>query len=436
MGETSMNKIETALAVIVWVASTGGSATLAAEPAAQGGRTTGPAVKVLPELAADPRTTEILGTLGEGCSAALPAVKTVGDINAVAKRYGLDKAGPGARDYCIKMAWMPERKRAIFYGANHGVPHRLNDVWEYDLPGNTWVCLYGPDANKGHGGDWSDVDRGSADTKAGIIRTKRGGPAIIPHSWWNMTYDPGLGAMITPCTWSMSDPELCRLLNAGKHKPPLWSFIPAKGRWEPILDSKFEGAPPRYENARAMEYLPELGGTAWIKSDGMWLYDSKANAWKNLKPNGGDMKAYQANVPDREQVATYLPDRHLIVAHSRHGKKGGTGFRTTHYSVEKNEWKVAIEGQTTDGPPGGHDAGTNFVYDRVGKVCLLTVPDKQELWAYDPEATKWSKLEVKGPAMPKGRGGLLAYYDVEQNALVIPGRWVYRHKAAGKQTRS
>jgi hypothetical protein len=387
---------------------------------------------VQPVLPPDPKVAEILVALGAGQAAALPAVKVTGDLNAVTKKYGLDTTGPEARNYCIKMVWMPDRRRAIFYGANHGVPHRLNDVWEYDLPANTWVCLYGPDASKGYGADWSDVDRESADTKAGVIRTKRGGPAIIPHSWWNMAYDPERKAMLTPCTWSMSEPALFQLLQQGKHKPPLWSFTPATNRWEPVLDSKFEGKPPVYENARAMEYLPELGGTVWIKSDGMWLYNSTSNTWKELKPNSGDMKAYAANAPDREQVAAYLPDRHLIVAHSRHGKDG-KGFRTTHYSIARNEWKVAAEGEGAGAPPGGFDAATNFAYDRVAGVCLLTDPDTQSLWAYDPDAAKWTKVEVKGAPMPKGYPGHLAYYDVANNALVIPGRWAYRHTVKASQ---
>lgn len=376
-------------------------------------------------LLPDPEIGKIISGLGAGVSALLPPPKIVGDLNDVARRYGLDKSGPGVRDYCIKMVWMPDRRRAIYYGANHGVPHRLNDVWEYDLPANTWICLYGPDANKGHGGDWSDVDRESPDTKAGIIRTKRGGPAIIPHSWWNMTYDPDLRAMITPCTWSMSDETLFKLLQAGRHKPPIWKFTPGAGKWEPIIDSKFEGKVPGYENARAMEYLPELGGTVWIKGDGMWLYNSVSNSWKELKPNGGNLKEYQDHMPDREQVAAYLPDRGLIVAHSRHGK----GFRTTHYDIAKNEWKVAVEGEGPGAPPGGFDASTGFVYDSVGKVCLLHDPGKEPaLWAYDPAAAQWTRLQPEGPAMPTGRNALAAFYDVAQNVFVIPGRWMYRHR--------
>ncbi|MCX7804569.1 MAG: hypothetical protein N3A38_05190 [Planctomycetota bacterium] len=395
----------------------------AAEPVA------GPdANRVAPELAPDPAVTKIIEEIGEGCATALPPARTAGDINDVARKYGLDKHGPGARDYCIKMAWMPDRKRAIFYGANHGVPHRLNDVWEYDLPSNTWVCLYGPDANKGHGGDWSDIDRNSEETKAGIIRTKRGGPAIIPHSWWNMTYDHGLKAMITPCSWSMSDPELFNLLNAGKHKPPFWAFFPEKKRWEPILGAK--GDLPGYENARQLEYVPELNGTLWAKSDGMWLYNSKENTWKRL----GRASDYKG-LPEREAVMVYLPDRKLLVAHSIAGNgvpsAGYEGSRTSHYSVEKNEWKTVFTGNEKNNPPAGFDGGTNFVYDSAGKVCLLwDAAWTRTLWAYDPETCKWTKLNPKGPPPPAGRDAVLAYYDAARNAFVIPGKWIYRHRNA------
>ena len=384
--------------------------------------------KVTPVLAPDPAVMKIVNSLGEGQGANLPGFKVAGDINAVAKRYGLDKRGPGARDYCIKMAWMPERRRAIFYGANHGVPHRLNDVWEHDLPSNTWYCLYGPDANKGHGGDWSDVDPQSEETKAGIIRTKRGGPAIIPHSWWNMTYDHELKAMLTPCSWSMSHKTYFQLLKKGKHKPPIWAFFPEKKKWEPVLGAK--GKLPGYENAREMEYVPELGGTLWIKSAGLYLYNSKSNEWKQL----GKSSKYGKDLPPRESVTAYLPDRKMIVAHARAGKgapsRGYPESITFHYSIEKDEWKRVLHSKEANNPPPGFDARTNFAYDSVGKVCLLW--DRaytKALWAYDPEKVKWTRLEIKGDPPPtKGRNTALAYYDAARNVFVVNGQWVYRHK--------
>ncbi|MHC4917946.1 MAG: Kelch repeat-containing protein [Planctomycetota bacterium] len=390
------------------------------------------AEKVTPIIAPDPAVMRIVNGLGEGCSANLPAMKVTGDLNAEAKRWGLDRRGPDSRDYCLKMCWMPERGRAIFYGANHNGPGRLNDVWEYDLPGNTWVCLYGPDPSKDLKADWKDVDWELA--KTGVVRTKRGGPAIIPHSWWNMAYDPVAKAMFTPCAWSYCNVELRGYLRNGKHKPPLWAFYPEKKRWEPVTDSKFEGPVPGYENARQMEYVPELGGVVWTKSAGMWLYRSSNNSWKQL----GDKSKYGADLPAREAVMAYLPDRKILVAHARWGKgspvRGYPESKTYHYSIEKGTWKTVLHSKEKNNPPPGFDARTNFAYDLVGRVCLLW--DKaytKAMWSYDPETVKWTKLTPEGPPPPTDkRHCQLAFYDAARNVFVIPGRWVYRHKRAGK----
>lgn len=107
---------------------------------------TGPAGKpVSPELKADPEVMKILDNLKPGESALLPAVRTTGAINDELKKHRHDKTGPRLRNYCAKWVWAPDRKRALFCGANAGVPHRLNDVWEYDLASNTWLCLWEPD---------------------------------------------------------------------------------------------------------------------------------------------------------------------------------------------------------------------------------------------------------------------------------------------------
>lgn len=383
--------------------------------------------RIEPELAPDVAVLKTLNSLNDGESAMLPAFQVTGDLNAEAKRWNLDKNGPGARDYCIKMCWMPDRRRAIFYGANHGAPHRLNDVWEYDLPSNTWVCLYGPDRSKQNEAEaWEDVDWDNI--AEGVIRTKRGGPAIIPHSWWNMTYDPRLKAMITPCSWSMSHPKLFQLLKQGKHQPPLWAFYPETRRWEPILDSK--GPLPSYENARAMEFVPELGGVAWTKSDGMWLFDGKENKWSRL----GTSQDYGDNLPPREQVMAYLADRNLLVAHTRAGEgKPSVGYpesKTFHYAIDKNKWKMVHHSTEKNNPPPGFDAMTNFVYDPVGKVCLLwDAVYTNALWAYDPAMVQWRRLTPQGPPPPhEHRDTKLAYYDAAHNVFVLPGRWVYRHK--------
>lgn len=382
------------------------------------------------ELQADSLISRIVSSLGANESATLPQANTAGDLNDEAIKYGLDRRGPGKRDYCIKMVWMPDRGRAVYYGANHGVPHRLNDVWEYDLASNTWNCLYGPDVSKGNKADWKDVDWELA--KSGIIRTQRGGPAIVPHSWWNVTYDPQRRAMLTFCSWSMANPELLRLLTKGKHHPPLWAFYPDGGKWEPIFDSSFEGPRPNYENARSLEYIPELGGTLWTQSGGLWLYDSGANRWKQL----GKAADYGDALPAREQVTCYAPDRKLLVAHDARGKGGSTetGFpasQTAHYDVVANTWTVAIRSDELNHPPAGFDARTNFVYDTVAKRCLLWDPHwTKSLWSYDPGTTRWEKLSPSGPPPPTDRDSALAYYDAAHGVFVIPGKWVYRSPRA------
>ncbi|MEQ9065893.1 MAG: hypothetical protein RLO18_04170, partial [Gimesia chilikensis] len=85
------------------------------------------------------------------------------------------------------MVWSPERRTALYLGANHGRPHRLNDVWEFDLCEMQWILLYAPDNPRdylGLGEDPSDVV-----LKDGVLQTRRGGPAVIGHTWSGVTYD-------------------------------------------------------------------------------------------------------------------------------------------------------------------------------------------------------------------------------------------------------
>src|SRR5262245_41005414 len=86
--------------------------------------------KIEPTLAPDPEVTKILDGLGDNSLAVLPPTKVTGEFNDLARLFQLDKRGPMGRDFTIKMVWAPERRRALFCGANHGSPHRLNDCWE------------------------------------------------------------------------------------------------------------------------------------------------------------------------------------------------------------------------------------------------------------------------------------------------------------------
>lgn len=49
-----------------------------------------------------------------------------------------------------------------------------------------------------------------------------------------------------------------------------------------------------------MEYVPELEGTLWTNSAGMWLYSSRKNHWKRIAPAGD----YGAGFPALNWAAT------------------------------------------------------------------------------------------------------------------------------------
>jgi hypothetical protein len=252
-----------------------------------------------------------------------------------------------------------------------------------------------------------------------------------------MAYDPEMKAMLTFCSWSMVPKEVWESLRSGDHKPPLWAFYPEKKKWEPITGSAFEGRRPRYHNASALEYVPSLMKIVWCSNSwancGMWTYDSTINTWADLEPHGGNTAEFRSKAPRSELVTVVLPDRNLLVGHRVYRDKttGQPCGGTYHYSFRNNEWTMAVNAAAEGVDiPAGHDARTNFAYDQVGKVCLLWDTFRTKaLWSYDADRSQWTKLSPKGPPPSlQGRDDSLAYYDVDRNVFVIPGRWVYRHQ--------
>jgi hypothetical protein len=381
-----------------------------------------------PVLAPDPAVTRILNSLDAGHSALLPPIRTAGDINDVARKYKMHIKGPRGRDYCIKMMWMSDRQRALFCGANHAVPHRLNDVWEYDLPSNTWVCLYAPDnltsGGKTLAGVWKDVK-----VDDGVLRTPRGGPAIVGHQWWQTTYDPSTGTMYFNSQWPNNyfGPKIRKLyLDNGRHT--LWSFTPATGKWTPI---RCKGPMPKFGSAgnKYWEYVPALKGILYAdasgNTSGTWFFNPRKNSWKELLPGARRSKSSTSNkdLPHRLGVMAHCPKRGLLVAATTADRGDG---RTVQYDVAKNKWTRTGEGPDV---PKAHVAHTPCGYDSDSGTLFLYVNKKQTLWGYGVDANKWSKITPKGPLPPARK--LVAYFDPLRNAFVInSGRqtWIYRHK--------
>jgi RNA polymerase sigma factor (sigma-70 family) len=374
------------------------------------------------KLIADPEVSRILESLDAGQSAYLPPIRTAGDINEVARKYGLDRTGPRGRNYTVKMVWMANRKRAIYAGANHARPHRLNDVWEYDLPSNTWVCLYGPDDLGSGGSAWSGVRN-----EAGVLRTARGGPAIIGNGEWQTTYVPELKAMIFHSNWSIyGKKKRAKYISKSEHQPALWQFSPSKREWQPIRcrDPKPRGGPAIY-----LDYIGSIGRMAWIstrsRSPGMWLYDPVENDFEKLFSGDSFKPRNNPHVPPSDGVAVYCRDRDVLVVCSR-DKAGGV---TVHYDVKSRKWLKTSSGP---GTPPGHMSFTPCGYDTVGRMVLLYDQKSTIFWSYSPEQMKWSKIApIAGPPPPSGRSKVFGYYDEARNVFVLCQNekvWGYRHR--------
>jgi len=388
------------------------------------------AEKVTPALKPDPAVAKILKDLGDNSATLLPTGTIVGEFGPFAKEFGLDKNGPSGRDFSIKMAWMPDRERAFFCGANHGSPHRLNDAWEYDLPSNTWVLLYDPDYNDTN--RLKNLPSAGVTLKNGILITAKGGPVHVAHTWWGLTYDPELKAALWMCVWpSYGMKEKLEHVKADASQlykgPPLWAFYPEKKKWEPILSR--EPYPKSVGLAGSLEYIPELKGSLWYQRDaGTWLFESKTNTWKDLKPKMNGLNA----IGGIENVMCYDTKNKILIAHR--GNDGGDDEplvvkRTYHYDVVANSWTKVVENK--DGPV-GHDARTLFYYDPVGEVGLLFERPRKKIWAYSVAEKKWTELTPKGEAIPDWKRAI-AYHDPARNVFVLnhgKDTWVYRYKRA------
>jgi hypothetical protein len=381
---------------------------------------------IRPRLEPDARVIETLRNLEENQAVVLGKARVVGDFNDVARRYGLERTGPRGRNFTVKMVWAPERKRALFAGANHATPHRLNDVWEFDLASLTWVLLYAPDNSRsyrGLGSDYSDVR-----FEDGILVTRRGGPAIIGHTWWGITYDPEQREMLFMNTWPADHDKAIQLVGGDPSQrftgPPLWSFTPQSGKWQMI---RTQAPWPKAPAGAMLEYVDELKGSVWHSNNwnmrGTWLFDSRSRKWTDLKPNA-ERADFKVQAPSLEQVGYYDPVRRILVSQR---------FSDTfHFELRTRTWKQVHDApDKSDRVPYGHDARTPFYYDPVSGHGLLFDLTSSALWSYDPGRIAWTRLQPSGDPVPAGKRRL-AYFDPARNVLVVIDDttvWAYRYRS-------
>lgn len=389
----------------------------------------------------DPAIVSILDSMDDNTAVELDPFKLGGDrVDEWTKKYG---QAPHRRDFCNKIAYAPNRGTGMYAGMNHGVPHRLNDAWEYHLGSNTWYLLFFPDpeTSRQPAGYLAE----NAMIEDGYLQTRRHGMVQGSHTWDGLTYDPQLGRMFWANVYENSS-----LSATFENKPPLeayanetgqtvdevkskvqtganlWMFDPLDGRW--YRQTGPAPVPTMVVQGGALEYVSDLKRTYWYANQwneiGMWSYDSSTNAWARLTPNGGksfyhDNKEF--TFPPAEAQLRYGSGSRTIVA--------VYGSRTWHYEIDRNEWSLAVE----DAANKAGDAVTTFVYDSVNDVFLLLDPrGGGALRVYRVTTKTWETLSPVGANLPTKVAG---YFDPAHNVMVVYDNarqrmWLYRYKRA------
>jgi hypothetical protein len=450
-------------------------------PLAFAGESTAPAGKPYND---DPAITAILKGLDGGECRYLPAMKTAGE--GMDRVHGFAKRGPNVRDYGNKLAYAPDRETAMYCGANHNVPHRINDVSEYHLGSNTWhlICPPGTDARRLRGltnaqkklktaiekgqdveKNRAELARVEAQIKAwysgvtvadGYLQDKANGGPIRPwHTWDGMCYDQQAGCLMwavldtdatepkrrvqvgktrTYARVTGQDPE--KLVAQLKPSSSMYMYSPEKKRWRRQMG---KGPFPFMRGmGGSLTYVPDIKKTVWYcaaqnvtpNDFAMWAYDAAANRWQDLKPNGGKsirgLVFGSKQAPTGEVQMAYSAKHKKIVAVSKAG--------TWAYDIVKNEWKKMCQEDENK----AHDARTVFAYDDNADVFLfLNAPDpwgsKRVLRGYDLKTNKWETITPKGTMVTRPKYcGNAGYYDQRHNVFVVynstPKVWVYRHR--------
>ncbi|MBE7465677.1 MAG: hypothetical protein HS116_19565 [Planctomycetes bacterium] len=430
-----------------------------------------------PAFADDPAVLEKLNALGERSAVLLGKIKV--EPAGVEKYHGALKNGPGRRDYGNKLVYAADRGTALYCGANHASPHRLNDVWEFHLASNTWrmICAPGGDATRLRGMQneakkakdaiekGTDVEKNKAElekqeaaikawyahvaVKDGYLQdTTNGGPVGPWHTWDGVTYDEKSKRLY----WAVLDSDnfkeekhrVHRSLTrsyaqvtgqdpealVGQLKPgsSMYYYDLEKGRWFKQLGA--EPFPIMRGMGGTLNYIPDLDKTVWYAcvgntpggyDEGMWAYDAKTNAWENVVPGpttNGLMR--QKKAPSEEIQAAYsVKHKKLVVVNKE---------MTFTFEFSSKTWT-----RVADNPGHGYDSHSVFAYDSNADVCLLLSKKggqwSKEPWtlaAYDIGKDAWEVVEVQGQALHQDdpekawlseqRAG---YYDPKLNVFVI-----------------
>ena len=339
--------------------------------------------ETLPELPPDDAVVTALDALPAGESVRLPAFTVIGE--GLDAHESFATRGPGIRDFCNKWVWAEDRQRALYAGGNHGVPHKFNDLWEYDLESNTWVMLHAPD------------------------------PDVSPsHTWWGLTYDQARAQVLwmapaTPGAWDQG----------GYEGPPLRSYdTQSQSGWELVMTP-----PPhiRVSLGAALEYIPNrdvmlFHSNQWNGS-GLQQYDPVAGTWTELIPQA-DLYFDNPDAPPAEAIVTYNSVQDVLV--------GFLGRSVYVYDFDDNLWTRVLQ-NVADDEINITDSRAGSDYDPFSDLHFVLVDGG--LFAYDVASNSFDAIDVEAPP-----DFGMVYFDREHGVLVAydetESHFVYRHEAA------
>ncbi len=426
----------------------------------------------------DPKIMGIVKSVEAGQLIKLPNFKILPD--KASSYHHAFKKGPGVRDFCNKISYAPDRQSGLYCGANHHVPHRLNDVWEYHLGSNTWslICPPGPDATRAR--ELAKKLKENPDNEAlkkrvnaywenmvvkdGYIQDRKNGGPLQPwHTWDAVTYDSRTKRLY----WNVLDSDNHASDRLKSHSGRVRNYAKRTGQdAEALLKTLKPGSamymydvkqarwtrqlgkgpfPVMRAMGATLHYIPDMdktlsyvcaGNRPGGQTEGMWAYDAKKNTWEELIP-GNKVAALKkkGTAPGEELQVAYSPKHKKLAAVYKNG--------LYLYDVEKNTWA-----RGKDGIAFGHDSKSVFVYDDHADVFLLLGRKGNSMWsqepygiyAYDLKTDHWETVKVKGlggidDSKQKNwlKYGFAGYYDTHNNAFVLyEGRnhhiWIYRHQ--------
>ena len=327
-----------------------------------------------PAMPDDPAVVALLKGLQPGQGLRLPAFAVQAPYGGLDAYPTFESLGPGIRDYSMKWVYASDRGSALYAGANHGQPHKFDDVWEYFLGANTWVLLHPPDAD-----------------------------ARPLHTWWGLTYDPRQGRLY----WMAPQSAVSDWPLISEHPdPPLVYFEPAS----PQAGWRYLPTTPAIKPGfgSALEYVPDAGSLVlWSRAwDGAGLQrlDPTTKTWTELISHEEAYFQLRDTSPRPEALVGYNPGLRALVAF--------VDRDVFLYRFDVHSWRKVAQNAL---PEDVQDNVASLAYDPKRDLHFLVVAGR--LLTFDPDSRT---VEDVTPAnFPDAGRLLMLYVDPRFDVVVV-----------------